>query len=184
MTRSFAPRDDPDIDSVWRWFEYQLTLTQEDRERVLRIIAPGSDFHASAVRAHDAPFIFLTRKDVDEFFDNQIGQLELLTMFEMLATAEATLRIAFKTRVKQRRKDALSRRFRASYKRHGEKIRLDEDILAALKEEGFKVGAFRGTLKLRDWLAHGRHWHPKLGRGYTPGDVLGIAREIIDSIPA
>jgi hypothetical protein len=61
---------------------------------------------------------------------------------------------------------------------------LVDDILGALKEAGVGVGGFRGTLKLRDWLAHGRHWHPKLGRGYTPEDVLDIARELIDSIPA
>ena len=105
-------------------------------------------------------------------------------MFELLATTEAILRIEFDARVKGRRKDSLSRRFRDAHKLRGEKIRLDDDILAALKEAGVEVGDFRGTLRLRDWLAHGRHWHPKLGRGYTPGDVLGIARELIDSIPA
>lgn len=137
--------------------------------------------------ARESRFIGLVPRGVEEFFDEQAGYLELLIMFELLATMEAILRIEFDARVKGRRKDSLSRRFRAAYKRSGEKVRLDEDILAALKEVGVEsrvVAAFRGTLRLRDWLAHGRHWHPKLGRGYTPDDVLGIARELIDSIPA
>lgn len=78
----------------------------------------------------------------------------------------------------------MSRRFREDHKQRGKKIRLDEDILGALKEAGVTIGPFRGTLKLRDWLAHGRYWHPKLGRRYSPDNVLGIARELIDSIPA
>src|ERR1019366_1895174 len=103
---------------------------------------------------------------VEEFCDEQAGSLELLAMFELLATTEAILRIEFDARVKGRRKDSLSRRFRDDHKMSGEKIRLDDDILAALKEAGVELAAFRGTLRLRDWLAHGRHWHPKLDRSY------------------
>lgn len=88
--------------------------------------------------------------------------------------------------MEQRRKDGLSRRFRAAYKANGERVRLDEDILAALKDAGVEpkiIADFRGTLGLRDWLAHGRHWHPKLGRGYTPDLVLDIVRDLVASIP-
>ncbi len=107
-------------------------------------------------------------------------------MFEILATTEAVLRIEVKTRVVARKKDPLSRRFRKLYKAKGDRIRLDEDILTAMKEEGVSEGAisaFRGSLRLRHWLAHGRHWHPKLGRGYAPSDVFDISRALIDSIP-
>jgi len=45
------------------------------------------------------------------------------------------------------------------------------------------VSAFRGVLKLRHWLAHGRHWHPKLGRGYTPNDVFDISQALIYAVP-
>ena len=53
-------------------------------------------------------------------------------MIELLATTEAILRIDFKARVRERRKDDLSRRFREAHKLRGDKIRLDGDILAAL----------------------------------------------------
>jgi hypothetical protein len=184
MTHLFETPEDPDINSVWQWFEFQLGLIHEEQGRKLRILASGAEIDVGPPGAHESPFIGLGPREVEEFFDEQAGYLELLAMFELLATTEAILRIEFDARVKGRRKDSLSRRFRDAHKLRGEKIRLDDDILAALKEAGVEVGDFRGTLRLRDWLAHGRHWHPKLGRGYTPGDVLGIARELIDSIPA
>ena len=51
-----------------------------------------------------------------------------------------------------------------------------------MKEEGVStqaIAAFRGALKL---LSHGRHWNPKLGRGYAPSDVFDISRDLIASI--
>ena len=107
-------------------------------------------------------------------------------MFDLLATTEAILRINFKDRVKSRKKDGLSKGFRKRQKTAGDKIRLDEDILTVMKEEGVRanvIADFRSVLKLRHWLAHGRHWNPKIGRGYEPGDVFDIAKALIDSIP-
>ena len=186
VTRSFEPHDDPNIDSVWNWFEFQKSLVREELTRVLRAFPPNGDIHA-APPASKSRFIGLTRGEVNEFFAAQIGHLELLTMFDLLATAEAILRREFKNRVAARKRDGLSRRFREIHKAFGDRIRLDEDILAAMKEEGVAPNAiadFRGALRLRHWLAHGRHWHPKLGRGYEPGDVFDIARALIESIPA
>jgi hypothetical protein len=186
VTSSFRRHDDPDIDSVWDWFEFQRALLNEEHGRVLRMFPPGGDIVMQAPRAHESRFIGFTQREVEEFFDAQRGQLELLTMFEILAITEAILRTDFKARVEARKKDGLSRRFRDIHKANADRIRLDEDILVAMKEEGVAakvIADFRGTLRLRHWLAHGRHWHPKLGRGYAPGDVFGIARELIDSIP-
>ena len=169
-----------------RWFEFQLSLVREELARVLRAFSRGGDIVAAAPRARESQFIGLTRGEVEEFFDAQRGHLELLTMFDLLATTGAILRREFKDRVAARRKDGLSRRFREIHKASGDKLRLDEDILAAMQGEGVApnvIAAFRGALKLRHWLAHGRHWHPKLGRVYAPGDVFDIARALIESIP-
>lgn len=186
MTLPFEAYDDPDIDPVWTWFEFQLALIGESRASVLRDISSGSNTAEQARRPHEARLIGLTRGEAEEFFDGQRGQLELLTMFEILATTEAVLRIEVKTRVAARKRDPLSERFRRLHRAKGDRIRLDEDILAAMKDEGVStgaIGAFRGALRLRHWLAHGRHWHPKLGRGYAPSDVFDISRALIDSIP-
>ena len=186
MTPPFEAHDDPDIDLVWTWFEFQIALIGESRASVLRDIGSRSSAAEQARRPHEAQFIGFSRREVVEFFDAQRGQLELLTMFEILATTEAVLRIDVKTRVVARKKDTLSRRFRKLYKAKGDRIRLDEDILAAMKEEGVSaraISAFRGALRLRHWLAHGRHWYPKLGRGYAPSDVFDISRALIDLMP-
>ena len=133
MTQLFEALDDPDIDSVWRWFEFQIALIGEERRRILRMFQPGN--HIVAERPYEKLYIGFTRGDAEEFFDAHGGQLELLTMFELLATTEAILRIDFKARVAARKKDGLSRRFRKLYKENGEKVRLDEDILAAMKSK-------------------------------------------------
>lgn len=80
----------------------------------------------------------------------------------------------------------LSRRFRGLFKEKGPRVELDDDIL-----EGWKlhheaivnrpVGEFRGALKLRHWLAHGRYWTRKIGREYSPEDVFGICMNLLDA---
>jgi len=187
VTLLLEPQGDPNIDSVWTWFEFQIALISQSRSDVLRSISPCRSPVGAALRSHEARFFGFTQTEVEEFFEAQRGELELLTMFELLATTEAILRIEVKARVTARKKDPLSRRFRELARGGGDRIRLDEDILGAMKEDGVSaniIAAFRGALKLRHWLAHGRHWHPKLGRGYAPSDVFDISRALIQSIPA
>lgn len=186
MKQSFEAHDDPDLDRVWTWFEFQIALIAESRAAVLRSSGTLQLPTNHGLRGHEAQFAGWTRNEVEQFFDNQRGQLELVTMFELLATAEAILRMDVRARIIARKKDSLSRRFRDLYKMRADKMRLDEDILTSLKEEGVAgnvIAAFRSALRLRHWLAHGRHWHPKLGRLYAPGDVFDISRGLIDSIP-
>lgn len=186
MNQRFEAQDDPDINHVWAWFEYQVALIAESRASVLRAVSSAPHPTEHSLRSHEVRFIGCTAGEVEEFFDAQRGQLELVTMFEILATTEAILRMEVKTRIAARKRDSLSKRFRRLYKVKGDRIRLHEDILVAMKEEGVSptaVAAFRAALNLRHWLAHGRHWHPKLGRGYAPTDVFDIARDLIDTIP-
>jgi hypothetical protein len=187
VTVRFEARQDPDIDYVWAWFEYQIALLAESQASVLRRVGSGAGTAGQAPRPHEEQFLGLTRGEVEEFFSAQRDQLELVTMMEILATVEGALRIDFETRVAAKKKDALSRRFRDLRKSRGEKIRLDEDILTSINEEGGHsqaISDFRGALNLRHWLAHGRHWHPKLGRPYGPNDVYDIGRALIAAIPA
>lgn len=186
MRLAFEAHDDPDIDRVWAFFQYQIALIGDSRARVLRFTGLSSVIGTQILRPHESRFIGYTRDEVVEFFDEQRGRLELLTMFEILATTEAVLRIEVRARVTARKKDPLSRSFRSLYKAKGDRIRLDEDILTSMKGAGVPastIAAFRGALNLRHWLAHGKHWHPKLGRGYAPSDVFDISRALIHSIP-
>ena len=100
MRHSFEAHDDPDLDSVWMWFEFQRELIDEEHGRVSRMFQPGN--RVIAQFQQKPRFLGRTRAEVEDFFDGQSGQLELLTMFEILATTEAILRIDFKARVAAR----------------------------------------------------------------------------------
>ena len=70
----------------------------------------------------------------------------------------------------------------------GPRIPFNEDILGALAKEypscKMAIGQFRGILSLRDWLAHGRYWEPKLGRQYTPEDAFEVVEQLFEILPA
>jgi hypothetical protein len=87
MKYSFEPREDPDIDHGWRWFEFQLGLIRQERGRIFQVLAAGSGNEFAR-----SPFVGLSPREVEEFFDAQAGQMELVIMFEILATTEAILR--------------------------------------------------------------------------------------------
>ena len=179
----FEPRADPDLAAVWGWFELQEQLIASERRR-FRLHFSGSLSTESLDPKLVARFRGLDSSVVDECFELQ-RILELLTMLELLTTAEAILRMDFKTRVDRKEKDGLSRRYRKISKARGTKVRLEEDLLEALRpdlERASVAADFLGALRLRDWLAHGRYWHPKLGRNYSPADVFDICRAVTDAV--
>jgi len=180
VTLAFAAVNSPDLNASWDWFEFQSEMLAAARSRALHGHAP----------AGPAPFeqrlLGLTPEEAARFFEAQKRHLDLLCMLDLLTTTEAILRVDFRDRVEQRKKDPLSRKYRELNKRKS-RLHLDEDILEALKDTGIRaqaISGFRGALRLRHWLAHGRYWHPKLGRGYAPNDVFDIVRALLDEIPA
>ncbi len=182
---AFTSQDEPDLEAVWNWFDFQISLLSEERSQVLQSLR-GLGTVNTLSRKRQERFIGLTGAEVEEFFVVQRERLDLLTMFDLLATTEALLRLNFKARVGNRAKDELSRKFRDLERDKSGKIRLDEDLLEALKQCGVPkkiISDMRGVLKLRHWLAHGRHWHPKLGQGYQTEDVFVISRDLIQAIP-
>jgi hypothetical protein len=106
-------------------------------------------------------------------------------MLHLLTTTEALLRLAFDDLSKRQTKPAIFRRFRKTKRERGKKIRLEEDILntwiEVYPETARSIREFKGVVPLRDWLAHGRWWNPKLGRPvYEVGDVFDIASEMLN----
>jgi len=173
------------LDAVWRWFEFQRDLIAKELNDSLK----------SLVGAAGEPRpIHLFRRgtttiEVRDFFASQNEQLDLMVMLEIVAATEGILRVNSLQR--RKKKDHPSRRFRAVYKQGRQearlksgrlKIRLDKDILEAIAEEGVNVSEFRGALNLRNWLALGRYWAPKLGHNYTPEVVFDICTDLIRSL--
>ena len=128
-------------------------------------------------------------EELDADFVYQTAELGLLSVFGMLASTEAALRVDFIERVSHKKKDEVSRSFCDVFKKRGRKVRLAEDILDVWKEQhiaGIKsaVSEFKGVLNLRHWLAHGQWWKPKLGRiaGYDEMNVFDICRALLQTI--
>src|ERR1017187_8822237 len=108
-------------------------------------------------------------------------------MLHLLTTTEALLRLGFEDLSKRKTKPAISRRFRKIGRERGEKIRLEEDILNTWIElypvTARAIREFKGVVPLRDWLAHGRYWNPKIGRPvYDVRDVFDIASEMLSTM--
>ena len=130
----------------------------------------------------------MTSDDLAELFREQRERLDMVVMLELLATAEGALRTDFQGRVDRREKDPVSRRFRELSKKYSYRIQLEEHILDTWKELDPRtknaVGNFKAALRLRHWLAHGRHWTPRLGRSYRPNDIFDIAMELLNAVGA
>jgi hypothetical protein len=130
----------------------------------------------------DAIFFGMTPGEVDALF----LRIDQMAMLDLLSTVEAHLRMDFQNRVREKRKDALSRQFRSVAKRRHHRIRLKEDILAGWSEhyQGSKVSIndFNAALKVRDWLAHGRYWVPKFQPGYNRIVVRDICNNLAQAL--
>ena len=168
------------IQEMWEWYDYQAMILGGEKTRVLA----GLRFDSLP---SDSRFFGLAYDDVEEFFDRQHNELEYLAMLSLLAATEAAIRVDFIVRVQNRGKDPVSRRFREiSRRRPEDKIRLEEDILEPWKDlvstTKRPIGDFKGALKLRHWLAHGRYWKAKLGRTYSPGDVYDISAGLLQTL--
>jgi len=174
MRRVSLSGSEKTVGAIWDWYEVQSRLALAKKSQLLQEIR-------SSHRVSDPTFFGMTTEEIDDFF----CELDLLTMLDLLASAEAAIRVDFLNRVYRRLKDDVSRQFRTLYKANGNSIRL-EDVLNVWKdlvpEIKNQVGDFNGALLLRHWLAHGRYWTPKFGRDYYPGDVYDISLRLINAI--
>ena len=172
MSGSFEQNRIPTIADVFQFHEniHRAIDSQLQQERAARSPQP------------DAIFFGMTPDEVGALF----LRLDQLAMLDLLSTAEAYLRVDCQNRVRKRRKDALSRQFRSVAKHRPDKVRLAEDILDGWSKHhpGHKtcISEFKAALKLRNWLAHGRYWYPKLGKSYTRRVVCDICDNLVTAI--
>lgn len=163
---------EPCLPDVWEWYAFQRSLVIDEKNRVVTVLINGEPFRIPRYFGKD-------RGEVDDLFEYQTIELDRLVMLGLLTTAEAALRVDYLVRVRDRRKDEVSRRFRRIYEDRKLRTQLKE-ILNVWRDLGPSpqaknaVGEFKGALKLRDWLSHGRYWRPKLGHEYDPTEVFDI----------
>lgn len=109
-------------------------------------------------------FIGLTEKEISKLKDEILQEIHLTSTFNLLTHVESVLRCDFIIRCQQKKKDALSKRFRSVYKPNKKiySYRLKEDILDPWLDYRPNCGDilyyFTEALKFRHWMAHGRYW--------------------------
>ena len=139
------------LDEIWDWFELQARLSNAKKLEIRQQ-------SQSNQLAPDSRFFGMTPEEIDLFF----SELDKVTMLDLMAAAEAAIRVDYLTRVYYRRKDHVSRKLRELYKQAGERVKLEDGILEVWRncKPGSKVvvSNFRAACNYRHWLAHGRYW--------------------------
>jgi len=167
-----------DLDDVLRWYELQLTLLNEEDRRLPQLLT----LDAAPEKYRDQ-----TLGELREEFASARKQLGYAAKFLLLTSVEALLRLTFDQLSKRERKPAIAHRFRRIRRERGDKVRLEEDILntwiEVYPQTAQSIRVFKGVMPLRNWLAHGRYWNPKVGRAINSvRDVYDIASEMLISM--
>ena len=132
----------------------------------------------------------MTEIDVDQYHDAQRMELDRLTVLNLVASAEASIRIDYFRRVGDKLKDTLSRAYRAWHKKLSAKKRRRPDfdergILDVLKGadvlDKHLIGRYRACLAARHWIGHGRYWAKPVE--FDPDDVSRRADELLKALP-
>ena len=174
-TRPSGPEDRLTGYDAFRWFETMAAAIAVHESHLLAGIATSEEVNVELAG--------LTPERLGEYFVRQRRELAFQTCLLLVATAEGVLRTDIDSR-----RDRLARELKArSRKRKGRRLDFDEDILEAWKSHvpacAAGIGGFRGALRLRHWLAHGRCGTPKLGRTYDPWSVRDMATRMFAAMP-
>jgi hypothetical protein len=117
----------------------------------------------------------------------RLEETDLRSAFAILTRLEATFRIDYERRCREKMKGPLSRDLRAIYKSRKTNVGLDEDIFEAWAQNYTEfqrlIGEVRGAFKFRHWVAHGQYWTPKLGRKYDFNYVYLLAENVLNVLP-
>ena len=172
------------IQNVLQWYEFQNKLSLKKKADIKHRLYKSHD-STDYDKVYDY-FFGMSNAEFEDFF----RELDYLAMLDLLASAEAAIKVDYLNRVGKRKpKNDLLKKYRLLYKQKGSKVSLESDILLILKEtnEELKneIGDFKGVLRLRNWLAHGRYWKPYLPRElrqYQVVDIYDITSRLLKGI--
>ena len=176
------------LDEVREWHRGVVEALVDQRASALRAIQGGSP---AAPR-----FVGMTHDEIHGYFESQRRELDRLTILNLVASAEAAIRVDFFRRVRDKLKDHLSKTYRKWYKTLSKKKQrrpdFDEDgILRRLKDADVLgkagkrlIGEYRECLRPRHWVAHGRYWaKPVEVDQLDPDHVYDRAVALIQALP-
>lgn len=171
------------VDDIWKAYETTRASIMSHANRLKQSLVDD-------VTLNEPEFLGMSLNELDAYFEEVRDEADCQASLFIIAAAEATIRVDFLERVYKRRKDSVSQTFRDIYKSRCDhskvKVRLAEDILDIWAENLPRaknpVGTFKGALRFRDWLAHGRYWVPKLGQKYDPNGLAQIVTDLFNQI--
>jgi hypothetical protein len=167
------------IEEAVQWYEQVRSAISVDRDLQVRI-AQGLSTGVSYDHLLNLPVA-----EVISHYEALLAEHEKVCCLNLLATAEAILRADYLYRAKQKWPDAASVAFRSLYKSKSKRAQLVEDLLEVWKDATGKptlIGELVGAFNYRNWLAHGRYWHPGLGQSYDVASLLLIIQEAFGAL--
>jgi hypothetical protein len=143
-------------------------------------------YTAPSLILRDQKFTGYSVQEVREEQSLRLDELDKNSAFNLLAALEASFKVDFYLRCYDRKKDDLSRSFRAIYKVKGDRISLEEDIFEAWKAHlpvaKSLLSELKSAFRYRHWLAHGRFWTPKFPRQYDFLSLYLLAEAIYQNL--
>ena len=129
-----------------------------------------------------AAFPFRSTAEVAGLRDAVLGEQADESSLSLLAAIEAAFRVDYIEHHRVRPKDSISRAMRDLFDDKGRFARLTEDILQVWRDHSdvpnSLLNDIREAFAVRHWLAHGRYYAPRLGRAYSYGTILDLARAV------
>lgn len=174
------------LDEIRIWHGRVVESLSDQRATVQKAIQDGSSV---------APrYMLMEEAEVGAEFDDLQRELDRLTMLNLVASAEASIKLDYLSRIQSKKpKDALTTAYlkwhkalsprkqrRPDFDRHG--------ILEVLKSSGVMhkhiIGKFRRCLLARHWIGHGRCWdNPDDVNELDPIEVYGRAKALLQALP-
>ena len=144
-----------DIGFVWEWYENQKKAIFDYQAAVLNLFSSDS-------LGFTSKFSGLTSQQIIDYFEKQKYELERIVCFYIIASSEGQIMSDFKIRIKNNKKDNLTKVYKQYKKKKGIKpILVNDDFLKLLKPifpnrpEKEIIGNFNSALNFRHWFAHG-----------------------------
>lgn len=124
-------------------------------------------------------FFGQSRATIEAELLDRLSETDFRSALAILTRLEAAFRVDYDYRCKKRKKDAISKAFRALYKEKKDRARLEDDILRTWRESepGARdlIGELKSAFRFRHWLAHGAFREPKVARRYAYEDIYALA---------
>ncbi|RKZ48958.1 MAG: hypothetical protein DRR08_31340 [Candidatus Parabeggiatoa sp. nov. 2] len=128
MSSSFASSGEQlSLTKIWKWYEETEQAIDIYQQEVTHALVSG--------KCVSKTFSGMTRKDINPYFFQHKKELEQLVSLNLMASAEASLRLDYLRRVLRgrKKKNKIDKIFKDLYNQKGNRANLRDDILEMWK---------------------------------------------------